>query len=749
LIFDKPAPSINLAPHASGGGGGAPTTDITDILKKVLRRWKLIIFTTVLALVSMHGVLKVLPSLYKSTVEILIFDSRQQVDDAVQKRVTPFDVDGIAMNTEVEIIKSKSLALRVAQDLGLDQDREFQPRSRLAVWAERAGLQDVGWLEARQQTVDDPPAKAQLLDRAAQVLVQNIHVERKPFSYVLEISATSQDPAKSQRLAQTVADDYLASQREARQDALQRVASWLKGRLDDLQSRVLETEASIERLKARSGLSDVGVNQNISEQQISDINKQLTLARAEVVDKRAQVEQASRIVKSGDIQQIPEVMASSVISQLRVQQSELARRQAELSTKLGERHPDVLIVHAQLADINKTINAEAERIIGNMRNAHDSAVRREQSLAEGLKMLTAARGDSADYVKLQQLRRLADADRKLYENYLSQYNELSTRETLQTANARIITSAILPAAPSSPRPMLFYGFSGVLGVGLGVAIAFIRECLQSGVRTGADVEGTFGYPVVGLIPVATAVSRHRRVEYLGLAQSIVEAPRSLFSEPVHAIRIGLKVSHGGQEPKVILITSSIPGEGKSAAAALLAASSAGAGQRTILVDCDLRHRSISDAFAKNLPGLAEILTGVATVAEVAVKNSATGTYVIPAGSPVRNPADLLASLRMRDFIAQLRDDYDYVVLDASPLLPVVDALGLASMADRILMIVEWGRTPRAVVAEGLKLLRPEAHRVAGVVLNKVDIKQFRSSRFGYPYGYYGLNRAASLPARVN
>ncbi len=411
--------------------------DIAALLGAVLRRWKLILAILLTALIATYGLLRVAPSRYQSTVEILIFDPQQQMDHAVQKRVSPFldMVDNTAMNTEIAVLQSKSVALRVAKELGLENDPEFQPRSRLSAVAERLGLGGLRWFEEAPQIVDDPDkARSQRLDWAADALLQRLKVEREGFTYVLNISVASEDPAKAQRLAAAVADDYLASQREARQDALQRVASWLKGRVDDLQSRVLETEASIEKLRAEKGLAEPGAD-SVGDQQITQLNAQLMAARGEVAEKQAHLEQARRLTDSdGDVQDIPELTASAVISQLRQQQAEWRWREAQLRNKLGERHAEVIAARAQLAGLKMQIRAEAEHILGNMKNAYDIAVRREQSLEASLQTLTAARdnarSNSAGYIKLQQLRRVADADRKLYESYLSQYNEISQRGTL-------------------------------------------------------------------------------------------------------------------------------------------------------------------------------------------------------------------------------------------------------------------------------------------------------------------------------
>ncbi|MBV8506160.1 MAG: polysaccharide biosynthesis tyrosine autokinase [Alphaproteobacteria bacterium] len=730
------------------GGAPPPSIDLFAILAAVLRRWKLIAAITLSASVATYGVVKLLPSTYKSTVEILVYDPQRQIDAAVQKPISPFvDVVGYdAMSTEINIIKSKSVALRVAKELGLDRDPEFQPQSRLAELAERLGFPGLNQADKNSaQTIGvTEDENAERLDQAADALLGKLQVW--PESYIIFVSTTSQNPITAQRLASTIANDYLASQREARQEALKRVATWLKGRVDDLQSRVLETESSIEKLKAESGIRDTGVN-DVSEQQIGELNTQLMTARAEVDEKRAGLEQARRVIDAnGDIQSIPELTASAVLTELRQKQTELNWRAADLQNKMGERQPillrdergqlverhdQVVAIRAELAGINKKINAEAEHILGNMKNAYDIALRRKQSLEANLQRLTATRGNPETYVKLQQLRHVANADRNLYESYLSQYNELAQRSTLQDASARVISAATLPRSPSSPRRKLFYALGGTFGFGGGFLLAFLLEYLRSGVKTGTEIEQSFGQRVVGIIPLVQH-GKYRGTLYNRLLHRMVDEPLSHFSEAVHAMRISLELSSAN--PKVILITSALPAEGKSTAAMLLAASSASSGKRTVLLDCDLRQQSTSAVFRnKRQPGVSELLRGTAELMDVITKDPATKTYVIPAGSMVPNAADLLMSQRMRDLIAELRDEFEYIVMDTSPLLPVVDALALATVADKVLMIVEWGRTPHASISEAFKVLRPEAHRVAGIVLNKVDLNQLQG--YGYRGGY--------------
>lgn len=713
--------------------GALPSSslNLVALLRGVLRRWKLIAAITVCTFIATYGVATLLPSRYTSTVEILVFDPQGQFDATVQKPVSLF-VDALsldAMNTEINIIKSKSVALRVAKELGLDHDPEFQPRNQLADLAERLGLPRLNRARDDSTHADTEAEKAEKLDQAADALVKRLLVWAD--SYIISLSMTAQDPAEAQRLAATIADDYFASQREARQEALQRVATWLKSRVDDLQSRVLETETAIEKLKSEKGIRDTEFG-NIREQQITALTTQLATARAEVAQKRARLEQARHVIDThGDFQSIQELVTSTTISDLRQKQAQLSWRAAELGKKLGERHVEVIALEADLAGVNKQINTEVEHIVGNITNAYDVAVRQEQSLEADLQKLTAG-NDSEAYQKLQKLQRLANADRNLYQSYLSQYNDISQRRTLQDAGARIISPASLPRSPDTSRRKL-YALGGVLGLGIGFLLALLLE-YRPGIKTGAEIEQSFGRPVLGIIPLV----RQRRVRgpsYDGLLHRIADEPFSPFSDAVHAMRISLDLSSA--KPKVILITSALPSEGKSTAAMLLAASSASAGKRTILLDCDLRQQSTSEALASECQqGLSELLRGTAKLTDVIAKDPVTQASVIPAGSMVPNPAELLMSQRMQDLIAELRTQFDYIVMDATPLLPVVDALVLASVADRVLVVVEWSQTPRAAISEALKVLRPEAHRIAGIVLNKVDLTQIRQYGYGYGYGYH-------------
>jgi polysaccharide biosynthesis transport protein len=739
LLNKVPAAPIEYVENT--GDFQASSIDFLAILAGMLRRWKLVAAIALLALTATYGLCKLAPPVYKSTVEILVYDPQRQIDAAVQKPISPFvDALGLeAMNTEIEVLKSKSVALRVASELGLDRDPEFQSRDRLVEFVEQSRnriadlVTRLGFprlsrvLDSGRETIGGTEDKAEKLDRAADALLKRLEVSQD--AYIITVSTTSPNPIKAQRLASTIANDYLASQREARQEALEHVATWLKGRVDDLQSQVLETEASIEKLKLENGIHDTE-SDDLRERQIADFNAQVAAAREEVNDKRARLEQARHVIATkGDIESIPELTASATLTELRRRQMELNLIAADLRNKVGERNIQVTSIPAELATINKQIDIEAERIISNMQNGFDIAVRREQSLEASLQSLT-THLDSETYIKLQQLQRVADTDRKGYESYLSQYNDISERRALQDASARIVSPATLPRSPSSSHAK-FYALGAMMGLGGGLTLAFLLEYLRTGVSNSMEIEQSFGLPVVGIIPLMPRRKTRGTSSYRPIDRMVNE-PLSHLSEAVRTMRIGLELSRAN--PKVILITSALPGEGKSTAAMLLAASSASSGKRTILVDCDLRLRTASAVLrGKDQPGLSELLRGAAKLTDVIIEDPVTHVYAIPAGSMAENPADLLMSQEMLDLIAALRGAFDYIVIDAPPLLPVVDALVLATVVDKILAIVAWRETPRASIYEAFRVLGPEANRVAGLVLNKVDFDQLPGYRTGYHY----------------
>jgi polysaccharide biosynthesis transport protein len=712
--------------------------DLRHLIGVLLRRWKLVCVFPFMAVIGTYIVFTCVPPQYKSTTEILIVNPKVQSETPV--RAASGIPDTPTMSTEVELIQSKSLALRVAKELELDKDPKFEQRGAIPQLLERLGLSQVGeWLglsgreefEEAGRAQADPEQPSAALDAAAESLRGRIQVERLGLSYVLSLSVSTPDPALSQRIADAVAKNFFVEELEARSDARGRAADWLKKWVSELRDSLSETEGEIEKIKAESGLSETGLAVNVTEQQTSELNKQLADVRAEVTEKKLRLEQARRLLeRGGDIQAVPDIMASGVITRLREQQSELSWREQEIHSKLGDRHAEVMAVRAQLTSINRQMADEAQHIVTNLQSTYDLALEHQHSLEESLRKLTTSDSkNNSAYVKLRALQPAADAKRKLFEQALGDLDELSRRAAADDEGGRIIAPASKPGPPNRLRRVMIFGAVALFAAGAGALLAFLVEYLQTDFRTHEMVERTLGYPVLAMIPV---VRRRRRVSGDLLVEALTRERRSQLSTSVETARIVLKFSNSATAPKVILLTSALPGEGKSAVARLLATSSALSGRRTVLLDCDFHHGSLSKQFGIKRSGLAQVLMGETDIASVTMQDPATGLFVIPAGSPAKGPADLLGSQLMQDLVTQLREQYDYLVMDASPLLAVVDALALAAVADKIVMIVEWSRTSRTSVSEALKALRFGGFSIAGIVLNKVDYK--RLTRYGYGFG---------------
>jgi succinoglycan biosynthesis transport protein ExoP len=719
--------------------------DLRSILGVLLRHWKLICTLPLVALIGTHVVLICVPPQYKSTTEILIVNPKVQSEAPI--RPVAGIPDAATMSTEIALIQSKSLALRVAKELELDKDPFFLQRGMIPQLLEKLGLSQVGerlGLLSRDGVDEEGPGRADperqkaVLDAVAEDLRQRIQVERLGLSYVLSISITTQVPALSQRIVDAIAKNFFAEELEARSDARGRAAGWLKKWVSELRDSLSETEGEIEKIKAESGLSDTGLMVNVTEQQTSELNKQLANVRADVTEKKLRLEQARRLFERGeDIQAIPDVMASVTIARLREQQSELRWREQDLRNKFGDRHVEVMAARTQLASVNKKMNDEAQHIVTNLQSTYDLTLEHQHSLEESLRKLTTSdTTNNSAYVKLRALQPAADSKRKLFQQALGDMDELSRRAAADDEGGRIIAPASKPLPTNTLRRLMIYGVAGVFGTGIGVLLAVLVEYFQTGFRTHEMVERTLGYPVLAMIP--NVQQRFRRISTDSLAEALMRKPRSQLSTSIETARIVLRFSNSSAVPKVILLTSALPGEGKSTIARLLATSSALTGRRTALIDCDLHQGALSEQFVRKRSGLVQVLTGEADIGSVTVQDPATGLFVIPAGSAAKGPADLLSSQLMQDVINQLREQYEYIVIDASPLLPVVDALTLAAVADKILMIVEWGRTSRTSVSEALRTLGFSGYSIGGIVLNKVDYKRLASHGYGFGRDYiYG------------
>lgn len=730
--------------HGPDDGDGFLELDLMSLYRTLRKRLGLIVSVTLgLTALVMVVVLQQTP-LYTAEAQVLLDRQQMQVTD-MEAVMSGLPADSATVDSEVEILRSRALAARVVDRLNLMQDPEFNGNLREPsvlrwldprVWIGEA----LKLVEAERPVLNDEVLARAELNGVIDSLLGRLTVSRQRLTYVINISFVSESPDKAARIANAVADTYILDQLEAKFDATRQANEWLSRRLGELREQVRDSERAVEIYRAEQGLeSSAGVT--VSEQQLSELNAQLILGRTALAEARAKYDRARQIRSSGGtIESMADVVQSGTISQLRQKQAELARELANLASRYGARHPEVVNAEAQRRDIERQIGAEISRIIGSLQNNVAVAETRVASLEKSLREIRGESGESGQaMVQLRELEREAAANRAVYESFLNRFKETSQQQDLQVPDSRVISQATAPITPSHPRKALSLALALVLSAMLGVGLAFLLEHLDNGIETGRDVEQILGLPHLVSLP-ATPAEKGPDRKVLSPQDYLLAKPLSAYSEALRSLRSALQLSNVDNPPKVILFTSALPNEGKTTSSCGFARAAAAAGLKVIIIDCDLRHPSVHKAFGIGRPetGLVEMLAERLELSQVLIKDSKSDLDILPISTGTANPPDLLGSEQMRLLLERLRNDYDLVVLDSAPVLPVSDSRVLSRLADETVFIVRWSETPRDAAQAAIRELRLYNAAIAGAVLAVVDTAQ--QAKYGYGDGGYYYSR---------
>ena len=683
--------------------------------------------------------------LYTSTASVVLNLRESQVVD-IESVLSGMPPDSAAVDTEVEVLRSRALAEAVVDRLNLTEVPEFNGRLREPTMMETVIGGVTGFISGLLPSqVRDGAGLGEAADEESQIRESVVNalmgarsVRRAGLTYVLEISATSQTPSLARDIANAYADEYLVSQLEAKFEATERANEWLEARVESLREEVRAREQAVADYRDEEGLIDAE-GATVAEQQVADLNRQLAVQRAELSEAQARLDAVqSQIDRGVAPDTIAEVLQSDVISDLRQQQAETARRQAELSSRYGPRHPEILTVQRELADIEAQIDAEISRIVTNLENEVNVSAQRvrslQQSLAEAREEL--ATNNSA-IVRLRELEREAEASRALFESFLNRFRQTNEAEGLAEADARIIANAALPQSPSSPNVMLNMALGVVLAGVAGVGVVFALEMLDNGLHTDADIERNFGLPHIASVPkLKPGLLGRLSGAAMEPGDYVLKKPLSSFAESFRAIRSAIRVSGIDGAAKVVAITSALPGEGKTTTALALGRVSAMAGTKTIVVDCDLRRRLLTKAVHDvSEAGVIEVLNGDAPLSAVLVKDEHTDMMLLPVKEMTFTPRDVFGSQAFDALLDNLRGQFDQVILDTAPVLAVADTREIAAKADATVVAAQWRKSAVGVVRKALVELRNAKANMLGVVLNSVDLEA--QARYGYDtQGYY-------------
>jgi len=710
--------------------------DLVEIAGALWRRRRVLAGCVLLVNALVLLVIFQLTPRYSATAEVLIDPREHLVMDIgpVQAALSP-DVTTIA--SQIQMVRSRSLAQRVIEALRLDRDPEFnaalrEPGPMAELWRGLRGL--VPGEETEEPSEEERLAREQSrLTAAFSSALTVSRVGRQ--SWVIAIGFTSERADRASRVANTLAEFYVAEQVEAKLEANARATDWLDERLVALRSELEKSERVVEVYRAQHGLAATG-GVTVDEQQLAAINAQLVLARAHLAEKQARFRHVTELLDSGSgVDSVAEVLASQVVHNLRQKQAELAREQAELESRYGDRHPRMINIRAQREDLDLGLAAELERIVANLENEVLVARSRTQSLEESLAEEQGQRsaGESAR-IRLRELTRQAEANRGLYESFLGRFKETREQQGIQEADAQIISRAALPVAPSYPRKGLFAAAGFLASWLVGFGVVFVLERLDHGFRTGRQLEETLGHPVLASIPELSGADAQVDGEILSPPDYGLARPLSLYGEAMRALRTALVLSNVDAPPRVVLFSSSMASEGKTTTALSLARSVARSGKRVVVVDADLRRPAVARGLGfEPQSGLLEYLAGEVALGDAIVADEASGMDVLPAVAGAVSAPDLLGSQKMRTLLEKLRTDYDLVLVDSPPLLVVSDATVLGQLCDKLVFVVRWEQTAREAAEDAARRMAQFEIEVAGVVLSRIDTR--RASEHGYGSQY--------------
>ncbi|MBP2227752.1 capsular exopolysaccharide synthesis family protein [Azospirillum agricola] len=708
------------------------------------RRYLLLIVAVTAALSGLFALAAdLVPSRYTATALVMIEPRKGQVFQFANV-VSSLPPDLAVVKSETDVLQSHALARKVAERLdparrrgalgdgmgdgiGLRLRNETaRLRAALSPWLPAGLLPDVP-APAAAAPEGFPDADV-FLDRVAKTLQERIQILVDGRSYVFHIRYRSTDPTLAAAVANAYAAAYIKDQLDLKRALIRGANGRIEGGLEALERQARESDMAVQRYVADHGLFQVG-GETLAAQQLGGVGKELSQIAADRADKEAALAELRRAAQDANgAASRSAVLKSPLIERLREREAEMTQRLANLRERYMGNHPEVVAATAALRDLRGKIADEIERIIRNAQGEVDTAARREAAARERLKALQSNAGVAEeDMVALRELQRRAAADRSLYESFLHRAGETLAEQSTETPDARIVSEAPVPEDAFPPRALLVAGGVVVSAVLAGL-LALLLERRRAGIRTETDAEALLGVPVLGMTLDTRRGGGGRNGGRNSRPVDLVARDRSsAYSESLAQIRTGVQQSVDGLAPKVVLVTSSIPGEGKSVFAASFARGAALSRIRTLVVECDMRRPTLARLLSARPPrpvaGLRSLEAGFAGLERLVHTDPDTGLDFIPAGDGDAHPEDILRSLDFERLILEARRCYDLIVLDAPPVLSVSDARIIAPLADHMILALRWDSTRPNVAQAALKSLRSSGLQGIGVVLTQVDMRR--------------------------
>ena len=708
---------------------------------KILRkhRWPIIAATALITGVTAWVVSGIAPT-YRAT-STLAIESQQTLPMDLDKVIGIDTKNKEYIPTQFETLKSKRLARRVVEEMGLydhpelslPEDKEIPVSSPEQTQIYSA----TDRTDANSNLPDANPIEHQLV---IERFIKRITVVPVKSTKMVRISFDSLDPAFSAQVANKIADTYIRSYLDSRIEMGEKATIWLNERLTQLKVKLEDSQDKLLSYKEANGLVDIqGDNSRLSEQEIGIVTNKYLDAKSKAAYAKILYDEVNKTKSKGvnALLSLPSIDSNEMVRRYKIDLQETQLQLNELGNRYGVKHPKVIDATSRQETARSNLYSEINNIVDSVEKEYLLTRQTENSLREilstGKKQLQLSERSS---VELLHLEREVEINQELYDTFYTRNREVVEADKIGTANAQIVEYAETPLIPISPKKTLITLLTLLLSAAACIGIAILREFTNQTITSIDDVEYKLGAQMLGILPLVSKRTM-RKTGQTALVPGSLDDDTQAFEESIRTIRTSICLEDLQQPHQLIMVTSALPSEGKSTLASQLAYSLSNV-ERVLLIECDLRRPSLQRAFNfHNNAGLAQLLSGEASFEQCIKPNTVGNLDVIPAGAIPQRPLDLLTSKRFSRLIAHMRKRYDRIIIDSAPVQAVSDALLLGQFADAVLYAVKADSTPDKIAARGITRLRNSGVNVTGVVMSQVNLKKLAAYGGDMDYqGYY-------------
>ena len=718
--------------------GTAEMLDIGRLVRAILRyRWSILglaFATTLVAGLWAYS----LESVYRASASILL--ESQDTNLVNVEKVHPIAYqDYDYYQTQFQLLKSRALAERVVRRLKLHQHPMFRPADSAE---EAPGFSLRALLPAREKAPPVQLTEQQREDRAIQAatgfVVGGLSIAQIEYGYLAHLSFESTDPVLAAQIVNTVAEEFIAGDLESRLSGTLQATGWLNTRLETLKENLRASEQALQQFREQEGLVAIEGVTGLGGGELQALSVRLEDARRARMEAQNIMEEVRGMGNASinELMSVPAVLEHQVIRDIKREQALAERRVAELSKRYGVKHPKMIAANSDLSAATNDLAREVKKVVSGIGREYDLALRNER---EQQASWEARKSEMQDFnrveFRLRDLQREVDTNRQLYDIFFTRIKDVSETGGFEKPHARIIDRAMTPEWPVKPNRRLALGIGLLFGLVLGSAVAVLLDILDNTIKTPEDVEDKLHAPLLGAVP-------KQKVSKTGEFEQFWQNPQSIYAEAIRTIRTGVVLSDLDNPARIIVVTSTVPGEGKSTTALNLGAAMAQM-ESTLVIGADLRRPRLAKlcGLTPNHPGLSHYVSGDAALEDCIEHLEALNLHVMPAGLIPPNPLEMISSKRFVDALQSLKESFDRIIIDSAPVHAVSDALILASYADSVIYLVKADATSATQVQKGIDSLVASNQPLTGVVLNQFDSRKTRSYYGGkyYQYGDYHQN----------